>query len=97
MNIYLTIRRETERFRDRTAVIDGETRVSYHALFSAVDQAAAVLKAEGVGPCDRVGILCGGRLGWCGPLRDVAGDGRLNLERIFLSYIGAPAKEASAC
>jgi long-chain acyl-CoA synthetase len=58
MNIYLTIRRETERFRDRTAVIEGEIRVSYGQLFSAVDMVAAGLKTEGVGPCDRVGILC---------------------------------------
>ncbi len=38
--------------------------------------------------CDRVGILCGGRLSWCGPTRDVAGSGERNLERIFLDIIG---------
>ena len=58
MNIYLTIRRETKRHRDRVAVIEGERSVTYGRLFASVDQVAASLKAEGVGPCDRVGILC---------------------------------------
>ncbi len=58
MNIYRTIRRETGHFRDRTAVVEGGTTVSYDRLFDAVDSVAAALKAEGVGPCDRVGLLC---------------------------------------
>ncbi len=43
--------------------------------------------------CDRVGILKAGALCWCGPLRDVAGDGQGNLERIFLSFITAGTKK----
>lgn len=58
MNIYLTIRRETERCRDKTAVVEGETKVTYAQLFAAADSVAAALKTEGVGPCDRVGLLC---------------------------------------
>lgn len=54
----MTIRRETDRHRNRVAVIEGEQSVNYGQLFSSVDQVAASLKAEGVGPCDRVGILC---------------------------------------
>ena len=40
--------------------------------------------------CDRVGILKAGRLLWCGPTRDLAGDGQGNLERIFLKLITHP-------
>ncbi|MFA4944562.1 MAG: ABC transporter ATP-binding protein [Lentisphaeria bacterium] len=39
--------------------------------------------------CDRVAILRQGELAWCGACREVAGDGRQNLERIFLNMIGA--------
>jgi len=44
--------------------------------------------------CDRVGILIAGRLSWCGPTREVAGDGGQNLERVFLNLI-TQAKEKS--
>jgi len=37
--------------------------------------------------CDRVAILKQGAQVWCGALRDVAGDGRQNLERIFLKHL----------
>ncbi|MFA5203843.1 MAG: ABC transporter ATP-binding protein [Lentisphaeria bacterium] len=37
--------------------------------------------------CDRVGILKDGRLLWCGPTREIAGDGQGNLERVFLKLI----------
>ncbi|OPZ26697.1 MAG: putative ABC transporter ATP-binding protein YxlF [Lentisphaerae bacterium ADurb.BinA184] len=39
--------------------------------------------------CDRVGIVKDGVLKWCGPTREVAGDGERNLERLFLEVIGA--------
>lgn len=42
--------------------------------------------------CDRVGIMRQGSLCWCGPTREVAGDGQGNLERIFLKLIGAEAR-----
>jgi ABC-2 type transport system ATP-binding protein len=38
--------------------------------------------------CDRVAILKQGSLVWCGTVRDVAGDGQQNLERIFLKMLG---------
>jgi len=37
--------------------------------------------------CDRVGILKAGSIVWCGPTRQVTGDGARNLERIFLNMI----------
>ena len=38
--------------------------------------------------CDRVAILKQGALVWSGAVRDVAGDGQQNLERIFLKMLG---------
>jgi len=38
--------------------------------------------------CDRVGILKCGEVCWCGPTTEIAGDGKGNLERIFLELIG---------
>jgi len=38
--------------------------------------------------CDRVAILKQGALVWCGAVREVAGDGQQNLERIFLKMLG---------
>ncbi len=59
MNIYLTIRKETEQHRDRTAVIEGAMSVSYEQLFASVDRVAASLRAAGVGgDAERVGVLC---------------------------------------
>jgi len=45
--------------------------------------------------CDRVAILKGGALVLCGALGEVAGDGRQNLERIFLRVLGAKAGEVA--
>jgi ABC-2 type transport system ATP-binding protein len=39
--------------------------------------------------CDRVAILKRGALVVCGSVREVAGDGQQNLERIFLKVLGA--------
>jgi ABC-2 type transport system ATP-binding protein len=44
--------------------------------------------------CDRVGVLREGTLRWCGPLRQVAGNGEANLERIFLEVLEAGPGEA---
>ncbi|NLF23279.1 MAG: ABC transporter ATP-binding protein [Lentisphaerae bacterium] len=38
--------------------------------------------------CDRAAILRRGALVWCGTMREAAGDGRQNLERIFLKLLG---------
>ncbi len=49
--------------------------------------------------CDRVAILKDGAVAWCGPVKDMAGDGGGNLERIFLKMIGggtAPREAAHA-
>lgn len=37
--------------------------------------------------CDRVGIIKQGSLCWCGPAKEVVGEGNENLERIFLNII----------
>jgi len=59
MNIYHTIRMETEQHRGRTAVIEGGESVSYGQLFASVDRVAASLRAAGVGgDAGRVGVLC---------------------------------------
>lgn len=58
MNIYHTIRRETEQYRDRIAVIEGGMSVSYEQLFASVDRVAASLRAAGVKDAGRVGVLC---------------------------------------
>lgn len=38
--------------------------------------------------CDRVAMIRHGQTVWCGTLREVAGDGQQNLERIFLKMFG---------
>lgn len=40
--------------------------------------------------CDHVGIIKNGSLSWCGPTREVAGEGEKNLEKIFLDIINKP-------
>lgn len=46
--------------------------------------------------CDRVAILREGELAWTGAIRDLAGDGQTNLERIFLKQIaGRTTAEAA--
>ncbi len=58
MNIYQTIKQETSDFSNRTAVIDGERSISYEQLISSAELFAASLKKAGVGPYDRVALLC---------------------------------------
>ncbi len=58
MNIYQTIKHETTDLRSRTAVIDGERSISYEQLISSAELLAASLKKDGVGPYDRVALLC---------------------------------------
>ena len=45
--------------------------------------------------CDRVAILKQGRLVLCGAVKEVAGDGQQNLERIFLQMLGKTDREVS--
>jgi long-chain acyl-CoA synthetase len=58
MNIYQIIKEETAGFSDKTAVIDGARSISYEQLISSAGTFAASLKKSGVGPYDRVALLC---------------------------------------
>lgn len=58
MNIFETIRQETATLAQRTAVIEGDKRLSYGQLILAAERIAEALKLAGVGPLHRVGLLC---------------------------------------
>jgi len=58
MNIFQTIRQETENFPDKTAVIQGNLKISYGELISSADMIASALKENGIRPFHRVGLLC---------------------------------------
>ncbi len=58
MNIVEIIRRETERVRGNTAVVDGASEISYGQLLASVDRVAAILAGQGLRPLDRVAFLC---------------------------------------
>ena len=49
-------------YRDYTAVVDEERRLSYADLQSRVHQLASALAHEGINPGDRVAVLCRNRL-----------------------------------
>lgn len=59
MNIFDTIRKETRDFVDKTAVIEGDSLLSYGRLFSCADMTASSLRGKGVARFHRVGLLCG--------------------------------------
>jgi long-chain acyl-CoA synthetase len=56
------LHRSARRFAGRTAVIDGEERVSYAALDAAADRFAQHLLGLGLSSGDRVGMLCANSL-----------------------------------
>ena len=58
MNIVEVIRSEVEDHLEGVAVIDGDRRISYRGLFSAVEEVAVELRACGVGGAQRVAFLC---------------------------------------
>jgi long-chain acyl-CoA synthetase len=58
MNIVETIIAETAGYSDKTAIIDRLRKMSYSELLDAVDRAAAELKSSGVGPFQRVALMC---------------------------------------
>ena len=59
MNIVETIRKDTESFQDRIAIVDGESRVSYAEMFRLVYKVGNELQDKGVLPTQRVALLCG--------------------------------------
>jgi long-chain acyl-CoA synthetase len=58
INIYDLIKGETEPHLKRTALIEGERRVSYAVLFEVTERCAEVLRLKGVCRLQRVGLLC---------------------------------------
>ena len=58
MNIFDTIKAETDIHLHRTAVIEGQYRISYGELLVAVEQVAESLSSKGVCRFHRVGLLC---------------------------------------
>ncbi len=58
MNIFESIQAEAEAHLHRTAVIEGQERISYGELIAAVEQVAVSLKSAGVCRFQRVGLLC---------------------------------------
>ncbi len=57
-NIARIIFRDTAALADKTAMIEGERRLSYGAFAQAVDRLAGELKSRGIRPLDRVAFLC---------------------------------------
>ena len=58
MNIFETIKAETETKLEHTAVIEGEDRISYGGLIATAEKIAELLRQKGVGRLHRVGLLC---------------------------------------
>ncbi len=58
MNIFESIKTEAESRLDRIAVIEGEDRITYGQLITAVEQTAEAMRRKGIGRLHRVGFLC---------------------------------------
>jgi long-chain acyl-CoA synthetase len=58
MNIYETIKQETEKLSRKTAVIEGDESLTYAQLLAAADELAETLRQKGVSRLHRVGLLC---------------------------------------
>ena len=58
MNIYQTIKNETENFANKKAVINGRLTFTYGELISFAETIAASLRGSGVRQYDRVALLC---------------------------------------
>jgi long-chain acyl-CoA synthetase len=58
MTIVETMRRETARHLEKTAIVEGDRGVSYGELFALVDEVARELTSRGVGPNERVALFC---------------------------------------
>jgi len=57
MNVVQKIREETAGYRNKSAIVDGDRRISYGDLFPVVDKVAAILQKHGVKPAERVGLF----------------------------------------
>ena len=58
MNIFDTIKRETEALSQKTAVIEDSDRITYGQLIISAEQVAETLRQVGVGRLHRVGLFC---------------------------------------
>jgi acyl-CoA synthetase (AMP-forming)/AMP-acid ligase II len=58
------VRTAAERYRDREAVVDGRTRITYGELGQRVERAAAACVAAGVEPGDRVAVWAPNTVDW---------------------------------
>jgi len=58
MNIFETIKAESNIHLHRTAIIEGQDHISYGGLINSVEQVAASLKSHGVCRFHRVALLC---------------------------------------
>jgi long-chain acyl-CoA synthetase len=58
MNIFDTIKLETEAFSQKTAVIEDDDRLTYGQLINRAEQLADTLRQLGVGRLHRVGLFC---------------------------------------
>lgn len=58
MNIFDTIKQETDAVRDKTAVIDGDESITYGNLISSAELLAGSLRQKGVSRLHKVGLLC---------------------------------------
>src|SRR6266498_3769867 len=58
MNVFDTIKRETESLSQKTAVIEDDVRITYGRLIGSAEQVAGALRQLGVGRLHRVGLFC---------------------------------------
>ncbi|RJQ13938.1 MAG: long-chain fatty acid--CoA ligase [Nitrospiraceae bacterium] len=58
MNIFETIKQETDGFADKIAIIEGDRNITYRQLILSSEAVASSLKEKGVSPFHRVGLLC---------------------------------------
>ncbi len=58
MNIFDTIKRETEKVSLKTAVIEDADSITYGQLLTAAEQLAETLRQKGISRLHRIGLLC---------------------------------------
>jgi long-chain acyl-CoA synthetase len=59
MNIVQTIRRETQPYVGKTAIIDGDRSITYGDLLDQISRLAQILSGENIGPGRRIAFHCG--------------------------------------